>query len=351
MKQIKLALGCLTMLILTACAPHVPAASQASSATANAPSTMPPAPAATATAEPTSPPVATLAPTRDLTSTSVEFELEITGDPHPLSAARGVVVDQQGNLYVMDCGSNRVQKFDSEGSFITTWGREGTGDGEFKLWVDPEHAEGDVAIDAEGRVYVVDSASSRIQVFDSEGQFLFKWGEFGMGDGQLYCHTGIAVGPEGDVYVADHQRGDLQRFDSQGQFLAKWSLPDSRPGAGLAHAVDAKGNVYVPLAGTRDVGKYDSQGNLLARIGERGTGDGQFLLPKAVDVDTQGNLYVADGGNHCIQKFDAEGNFLMKWGGMGSGPGKFHSPVGLAVAPDGSIYVSDGNRVQKFRQQ
>lgn len=41
------------------------------------------------------------------------------GDPNPFKTPDGVAVDQQVNLYVMDSGNNRVQKFDSVGRFVT----------------------------------------------------------------------------------------------------------------------------------------------------------------------------------------------------------------------------------------
>ena len=43
----------------------------------------------------------------------------------------GVAVDSSGNVYVADSGNNRIQKFDSNGTFITKWGSTGTADGQF----------------------------------------------------------------------------------------------------------------------------------------------------------------------------------------------------------------------------
>ena len=293
MKQAKVVLGCLAITVLAACVPMQPAPPQAASGT----------------------------PTIDLATSSVQFELEIKGDPHPLSAVRGIAVDHQGNLYVVDCESNRIQKFDSEGEFITAWGNEGSGDGEFQLWHirgASRYPVGDVAVDAQGHVYVADTGNSRIQVFDSEGQFLFKWGELGTGDGQFYMPTGVAIGPNGDVYVADISRRDVQRFDSEGQFLAKWSVPDMDGEDMLAPAVDKKGNVYVPTLETKDVSKFDGEGKLLARIGEEGSGDGQLSDPWGVAVDSGGNVYVADSDNCRIQRFETWGVFQAKWGSCGS---------------------------------
>ena len=52
-------------------------------------------------------------------------------------------------------------------------------------------------------VYVADSSNNRIQKFDSNGNFITKWGTEGTGDGQFSNPDGIAVDSSGNVYVAD----------------------------------------------------------------------------------------------------------------------------------------------------
>ena len=93
--------------------------------------------------------------------------------------------------------TNRIQKFDSTGGFITKWGSEGSGDGQF---YDPYG----VAVDSSGNVYVADSYNNRIQKFDSNGDFITKWGSPGSEDGQFHYPYGVAVDSSGNVYVADY---------------------------------------------------------------------------------------------------------------------------------------------------
>ncbi len=54
--------------------------------------------------------------------------------------------------------NNRVQKFDSNGSFITKWGSEGSKDGQF------DGPKG-IAVDSHGNVYVTDEGNTRIELF------------------------------------------------------------------------------------------------------------------------------------------------------------------------------------------
>jgi len=147
----------------------------------------------------------------------------------------------------------RIQKFSSDGAFISKLGSTGPGAGQFSS---PEG----IAVDSSGNVYVVDS--SQIQKFGSNSIFITKWGSSGTGDGQFKEPQGIAVDSSGNVYVADTANHRIQKFDSNGNFITKW--------------------------------------------GSEGIDYGQFKYPWDVAVDTLGNVYVADNENNRIQKFSIE---------------------------------------------
>ncbi|MBC7262582.1 MAG: hypothetical protein H5T63_11300, partial [Chloroflexi bacterium] len=69
---------------------------------------------------------------------------------------------------------------------VLTWGGFGTGDGQFN---DPKG----IAVDGQGNVYVVDTRNQRVQVFDGEGRYLRGWGWQGNGAGEFQEPWGIAV--------------------------------------------------------------------------------------------------------------------------------------------------------------
>src|SRR5207237_2796275 len=100
--------------------------------------------------------------------------------------AAGVTTDRTGALYVADA-NNRIQKFDSTGTFLTTWGSFGSGNGQLS---DPLG----VATDGSGNVYVADAGNSRIQKFDSTGTFLTTWN---LGRVQFHFPVGVATDGRG----------------------------------------------------------------------------------------------------------------------------------------------------------
>jgi DNA-binding beta-propeller fold protein YncE len=299
--------------------------------------------------------------TGQATSSLSKLELvwSLTGEPNLLDAPQGVTVDTQGNVVVIDSGNRRIQKFDSSGKSLVLWGERGTGPGRFRFTQfrfglgDGLAAAASLAADGQSHIYVADPLNQRIQKFDANGQFLTQWGAQGDGDGQFQSPYGIAVDAKGNIFVSDFTRNDIQKFDGQGQFVLKWGGKGSEGGK-FNHpssiTVDTQGNVVVVDYGNNRIQKFDGEGELLAAWGTQGSGSGQFSQPIAVSVDKAGSVYVLDSGNWRIQKFDTNGFFLASW--VRFGKERFHAPLGMAVDEDGYIYVSDinDNRLVKLKQ-
>jgi hypothetical protein len=127
MKTKELLLQSLVICLLSACGGAAPPRSTTIPATAIAPTMASTWVVSTATATVATGPAAVGQPAES----PVELVWSITGDPNPFDIPDGLAVDQQGNLYVTDSGNHRIQKFDSDGHFITTWGGKGSDDGQF----------------------------------------------------------------------------------------------------------------------------------------------------------------------------------------------------------------------------
>ena len=263
---------------------------------------------------------------------------------------RGIAVDSGGNVYVAG-GDPRIQKFNSSGTFQFKFGGSGSSNpGQF---VSPVG----VAVDSAGNIYVTDSFGDRtndfVQKFDSLGTLLTSWGTQGSGNSQFFGAGGVAVDASGNVYVADPGNHRIQKFSSAGAFITTFGsngIGDGQLIGPQGVSIDSAGNIYVADTGNSRIQKFNSSGTFITKWGSAGSGDGQFSGPCGVSADTSGNVYVSDTGNSRIQKFSSAGAFLESFGASGSGDGQFSAPQYLAADATGNIYVADtGNdRVQKL---
>jgi len=126
-------------------------------------------------------------------------------DPGLFSLPEAVAVDRSGNVYVTDTFNNRVEIFDADGEFISTFGKNGDGP------ADLERPKG-IAIDSDGHVWVVDAAQNRIKVFTKEGQLLIYLGGQGNFPGQFMGPWGITIDQSNRVIVSETYPGRVQVF-------------------------------------------------------------------------------------------------------------------------------------------
>ncbi len=277
------------------------------------------------------------------------------GDPAAnLTRYNSVGLDAAGNLWVLDGYRSQFQIIAPDGLFIESWGASGTGEGEFDFTRPDLLYYGDIAFAPDGGFYVADSDNQRVQRFDGDRSFVTAWGSEGVGDGQFIDPIGVAVGPDGRVYVIDDERDVVQVFDADGQFLFLFGGKGSEPGqlrdTGFID-IDTDGTVYIADYGNNRISKYTAEGEFISDWGQKGDDPYGFYNPHGIDVGPDGRVYLADFRNAHIKVFDRDGQHLATWGGGAEADGvRISGPVGVAVADDGSVYVSDyfGDRISKL---
>jgi len=257
----------------------------------------------------------------------------------PVNTARlfgpeGLTVDNQGNIYVADTLNNRIRLISPAGMVTTVagsgpgtvYGFDGAlvdGPGDTAHFNDPS----DVAVDANGVLYVTDRLNHVIRKITPDGQVstFAGSGQAGTTDGvaraaSFELPNRIAIDEEGTLYVTEG------RFLDFGEQTYGFRVRKITPNAEVT-----------TLAGTGEPGYRD--GPALTA---------EFDVPIGIDVDAEGNVYVVESGAHRIRRISPDGSVSTVAGngtaGYADGPvseAEFWYPTDIAVGPSGKLYVAD----------
>ena len=256
-----------------------------------------------------------------------------------------VAFDSKGNVYVSGRDNNNVQKFTHNGTFILKWGNKGSRDGQFKIPYS-------IGIDRSDHIFVVDRENSRIQEFDTNGKFIKKW--YGIGNDKFKRPEDITISPFG-IFITDTGNDRVFKVDKNFSLITKWGSKGTGNGQFKhPHAidVDSKGNVYVGVLMQPGVQVFDSNGKFIKRLGKSGTGPGEFSIPQEhIAIDKNDYIYIVDGAsNPRVQKFFTNGTLVAIIGTKGIGDGQLLKPEHISIDTEGNLYVVDrGNaRMQVF---
>lgn len=199
----------------------------------------------------------------------------------------------------------------------------------------------DVAVDGQGRIYVLDGTASLVRVFDRDGNAAFTLG----GASLLKEPLGIDVTTGGDVLVADSGNRRLVLFPG-GKSPPRFIKIPSLPGDKLPDPTDASFGLPEEIYHVVDNDNHriltvDQNGTMVWFQGTMGRNRGEFRFPFMLDLDSEGNIYVVEVINTRVQVLGPDGSHLRFIGDWGIEPGQFFRPKGIAVNERNEVFVSD----------
>ena len=245
------------------------------------------------------------------------------------------------HIFVTDSRSHMVQIWDTDGNYVKQFGSQGIGDGEFAT---PEG----IATNST-HLFVVDSDNHRVQIFDNAGNYVAQFGSMGDTDGKFNQPVGIATNST-HLFVTSVDGHRVQIFDTNGNYLSQFGSA----GTGNGQLSQPRGitttstHIFVSDTNNYRVQVFDHNGNHVNTIGSQGNSIGEFEFPRGIIVRNT-HIFVADGVNDIIQVFDINGNYITQFGGTGPANGQFNNPVDIATNST-HVFVTDANneRVQVF---
>lgn len=199
---------------------------------------------------------------------------------------RCIAVDSQGNIYVSDYRTGRVQQFDAQGNFLNLWLEESSR--QFSASSKPTiHS---LAVNRDGILYVIyDGIIHRRNIAKGEELPPIQVDRFLISDVFVTSSNQLAVVANGD---------DLALLNPDGTI--EWMVEDaieSVAGESELSAYlggDGLGNFYLVGSFVSSVFKYSPDGKYLNRFGSGGEDASQFSAINAIAVDSQGRIYVSD---------------------------------------------------------
>ena len=176
---------------------------------------------------------------------------------------RDILVDDMDRVFITDTGNKRVVVFTSDGDFLTTFGSAGLLEGQFDEPVG-------LAVDADGRIYVADTWNKRVQVFEADASGLnfepvLEWEIVGWYGQSLDNKPFIAVDEQGRVFVSDPESYRILEFNTAGEFMRYWGDYGIGPeGFNLpgGMAASPEGDLWVVDAGNHRLLKFSRPENV-----------------------------------------------------------------------------------------
>ena len=238
----------------------------------------------------------------------------------------GVTVDDKSNnIFVADYESNRVQVFDSNGKYLYKFGDNEPG----KM----NRPRGIVI--HEDKVYVSQWDGKRVNVYDVKGNYIDQFGNHDIESQTINIPTGLAVSHKnGDIYVCDLNKDVVFVYTNELKYKVSFGKSNLFSPRDIKLTQD---RIYVLDGGNPCIHIFNTDHSYSHSIVSRGS-DGQVGYSLFFTLDIEGNILISDNERHLISVFTHEGELIHE---IGEGSDIFYYPFGIVIDRMNRIIVVD----------
>ena len=297
------------------------------------------------------------------------------------NAPSGIARAADGRLFVADTAHHRIRVISADGATVSTYAGDGV-----ENFADGSTSTArfnfpfDVALVADGRLFVADTANHRIRVISADGATVSTYAGDGVqafADGStstasFRSPSGVALAADGRVFVADQGNHRIRVISADGATVSTYagsgfgfadgSTTTARFDTPQGVAVAVDGRVFVADALNHRIRVISADGatvSTYAGDGVQSFADGstttaQFDNPTDVVVASDGRVFVADTGNDRIRVISADGASVSTYAGSGTATQTnepqalqaavdidLNAPRRMTLAPDGRLFFTD----------
>lgn len=217
----------------------------------------------------------------------------------------GLRIDSQDNIWATDVASHVVYKFNPSGRLEMVLGVKGRAGemhdfGHLRLFNEPSEA----VVGPTGDVFVLQGHGKGpccVIKFDQDGNFIKTWGRNGKGPAEFNIPHSLVFDANGLLYIADRSNARIQVFDADGNYVRE----SSHPGTPCGLFMTPDQHIWLAHGHTGQIMKLDLNGKVLGQIAGAGQGKtlGKYGEAHYIAVSARDEVFVADTLNWRVQKY------------------------------------------------
>ncbi len=259
----------------------------------------------------------------------------------PFNQPCGLFYDEAAQkIYIADTMNNRLVSFDSAYKYLSEFSAKG------KL-----ETPTSLVRDNRGRLIITESRKNKVTIIDVKKKTVLSLDFSQVPPKDPVIPGNLTIDKNNNLYVVDRANKRILVFNNQDKYQKE--ITAGKEPAGFNDVkVDENGNIYTLDTVNGRVYIFNRNGEFLTKFGKRGEGEANFDFPVSLAVDRRGLIYVVDRHKNMVLIFNKKGDFQKKSFQLGWNEGKIYYPEFIFIDKSQRIFIvdRDNNRINIYKR-